>query len=263
MGFESVLEMKALPYSSHIQKRDITMKRTEIKAAVKAAVPYSLPILAGYLILGFGFGLLLQSKGYGILWALGMSVAIYAGSMQFVAIDLLASGAGLITTALMTLMANARHLFYGISMLIRYRDMGRAKPFLVFGLSDETYSVVSHVDPPEGVDRKWFYLSITLLDQLYWIAGSALGSAFGMLVPINTTGVDFSMTALFMVIVVDNLMKKESRATSLIGIGCSFVCLMIFGPERFLIPSMLAITAALMIARPALSGPTAGKEDEA
>lgn len=247
----------------HIQKRDITMKRTEIKAAVKAAVPYSLPILAGYLILGFGFGLLLQSKGYGILWALGMSVAIYAGSMQFVAVDLLASGAGLITTALMTLMVNARHLFYGISMLIRYRDMGRAKPFLVFGLSDETYSVVSHVDPPEGVDRKLFYLSITLLDQLYWVAGSVLGSVSGMLVPINTTGVDFSMTALFMVIVVDNLMKKKSRATSLIGMVCSFMCLTIFGPERFLIPSMLAITAALLIARPVLSRWSAEKEDEA
>lgn len=221
----------------------------DLGKVLKLAFPYSVPIMAGYLILGFGFGLLLQSKGYGVLWALAMSVFIYAGSMQYVAIDLLASGAGLIATALMTLMVNARHLFYGLSMIVRYRNMGKAKPYLIFGLTDECYSVVSHVDPPEDVDRKTFYFVFTLLNHLYWITGSVLGSVFGTLVPINTKGVDFSMTALFVVIVVDNLMKKGNRVTSFIGIGCSIVCLLIFGADRFLIPSMIAIAATLFICR--------------
>lgn len=229
----------------------------KIGEAVKAAFPYSLPIMAGYEILGFGFGLLLQSKGYNVLWAFAMSVFIYAGSMQYVAIDLLASGAGLITTAIMTIMVNARHLFYGISMIIKYRNMGMAKPYLIFGLTDECYSVVSHVDPPEHVDKRTFYFVFTLMNHIYWVTGSVLGATFGTLVPINTKGVDFSMTALFVVIVVDNLLKKGNRITSFIGIGCSLVCLIIFGPGNFLIPSMIAIAVALMLLRPVLS-----KEEE-
>lgn len=221
----------------------------KVGEAVKAAFPYSLPIMAGYVILGFGFGLLLQSKGYNVLWALAMSLFIYAGSMQYVAIDLLASGAGLITTAIMTLMVNARHLFYGISMILKYRNMGKAKPYLIFGLTDECYSVVSHVDPPEHVDKRTFYFVFTLMNHSYWVLGSVLGATFGTLVPINTKGVDFSMTALFVVIVVDNLMKKGNRITSFIGIGCSLVCLFIFGPGNFLIPSMIAIAASLMLLR--------------
>ena len=235
--------------------------RHKIGEAVKAAFPYSLPILAGYEILGFGFGLLLQSKGYNVLWAFAMSVFIYAGSMQYVAIDLLASGAGLITTAIMTLMVNARHLFYGISMIIRYRNMGKAKPYLIFGLTDECYSVVSHIDPPENVDKRTFYFVFTLMNHLYWITGSVLGATFGTLVPINTAGVEFSMTALFVVIVVDNLLKKGNRATSFIGIGCSVVCLLIFGPSNFLIPSMIAIATSLMFFRPVLSKEIAKEEN--
>ena len=248
-------------------KEQKNSKGSKIKKAFKAAFPYSLPIMAGYLILGFGFGLLLQSKGYNALWALAMSVFIYAGSMQYVAVDLLAGGAGLISTALMTLMVNARHLFYGISMLIRYRNMGKAKPYLIFGLTDECYSVVSHVDPPEGVDGRSFYFLFTLMNQIYWITGSVVGDIFGTLVPINTNGVDFSMTALFIVVVVDNLMKKGNRITSFVGIGCSLICLLIFGADRFLIPSMLAIAAMLLLLRPLLgkhnvSSPSKGGQRE-
>lgn len=221
--------------------------------AIKYAFPYSLPIMAGYGILGFGFGLLLQSKGYNVLWALAMSIFIYAGSMQYVAIDLLSSGAGLIATAIMTFMVNARHLFYGLSMIVRYRDMGKAKPYMIFGLTDECYSVVSHVEVPEEVDKKYFYFIFTLLNHLYWITGSVAGSLFGSLVPINTKGVDFSMTALFVVIVVDNLMKKGNRITSFIGIGCTTVCLLIFGTDNFLIPSMIAIATLLIVMQPLLN----------
>lgn len=227
--------------------------KSKLGKAFRYAFPYSLPIMAGYGILGFGFGLLLESKGYNVLWALIMSVFIYAGSMQYVAIDLLASGAGLIATAIMTFMVNARHLFYGLSMIVRYRDIGKAKPYIIFGLTDECYSVVSHVDVPEDIDKKYFYFIFTLLNHLYWITGSVLGSLFGALVPINTKGVDFSMTALFVVIVVDNLMKKGNRLTSFIGIGCSAICLLIFGADNFLIPSMIAIAILLIMLQPLLN----------
>ncbi len=218
-------------------------------AALKAAFPLTLPVMAGYMILGIGFGLLLESKGFGLPWAVLMSAGIYAGSMQYVAVDLLAAGAGLITTALMTLMVNARHLFYALAMLVKYRDMGKAKPYLVFALTDETFSLVSHAEPPKGVERKTFYLLISALNQSYWVLGSLLGSLFGTLVPMDTRGVDFSMTALFLVIVTDNLLKKESRPSTLVGIGCSLLCLALFGPDNFLIPAMGAILLALLCLR--------------
>ena len=225
------------------------MNRKTFVAAARAAFPHTLPVMAGYLVLGFGFGLLLQSKGYGVGWALLMSVFIFAGSMQYVAVDLLATGAGLISAALMTLMINARHLFYGIGMLVRYRDMGKAKPYLIFGLTDETYGLVSHLDPPEGVPAEQFYFAITLMDQLWWIIGSVAGALFGQVAALPTEGVDFAMTALFLVIVLDNLMKQETRGSTLAGMACSLLCLLIFGADGFLIPSMLLITAVLLAAR--------------
>ncbi len=223
--------------------------REKFLKALKAAFPLTLPVMAGYLILGIGFGLLLQSKGFGLLWAVVMSAGIYAGSMQFVAVDLLSSGASLLSAALMTLMVNARHLFYALAMLVRYRNMGKAKPYLVFSLTDETFSLVSHIDPPGDVDRKSFYFAVSALDHCYWIMGSAIGSLFGTMVPLNTRGVDFSMTALFLVIVTGNLVKKESRSPSVLGIACSALCLAVFGPDRFLIPAMALILAALYLLR--------------
>lgn len=167
---------------------------------IRYAFVRSLPIMAGYIVLGLGFGVLLQSKGYGAGWALVMSGLIYAGSMQYVAIDLLAGGASLISAAIMTLMVNARHLFYGISMLERYKDTGTAKPYLIFALTDETYSVVCSGGVPEGVDRKKYYFWVSLLNQLYWIAGGVAGALLGSVLPFDTTGIDFSMTALFLVV---------------------------------------------------------------
>ncbi|MBQ7371904.1 MAG: AzlC family ABC transporter permease [Blautia sp.] len=228
------------------------MEQSSSRSALKAAFPKTLPVMAGYLVLGFGFGLLLQSKGYAFWWAPLMGITIYAGSMQYVAVDLLSTGAGLIATALMTLMINARHLFYGISMLGRYRDTGRVKPYLIFGLTDETYSLLCTGDVPEGVEKNRFYFWITILNQIYWVVGSTLGALFGTAVSINTKGVDFSMTALFTVILTDNLLKKDSRLPALAGMAISFICLLIFGPDNFLIPSMLCITAALLLMRPVL-----------
>ena len=202
----------------------------------KYAFVRSVPIMAGYIVLGLGFGVLLQSKGYGAGWALAMGGLIYAGSMQYVTIDLLAGGASLISAALMTLMVNARHLFYGISMLERYKDTGAAKPYLIFALTDETYSVVCSGDAPEGVDQSRYFFWVSLLDQFYWV-------------PFDTTGIDFSMTALFLVVMTEQWKASRDHTPALVGLGVSLVCLLIFGSSNFLIPSMLGITAALTLLR--------------
>ena len=215
----------------------------------KYAFVRSLPIMAGYIVLGLGFGVLLQSKGYGVGWALAMGGLIYAGSMQYVAIDLLAGGASLITAALMTLMVNARHLFYGISMLERYKDTGTAKPYLIFALTDETYSVVCSGDVPDGVERKKYYFWVSLLDQFYWVVGCVAGALLGSVLPFDTTGIDFSMTALFLVVMVEQWRSTRDHTPALVGLGVSLVCLLIFGSSNFLIPSMIGITVALTLLR--------------
>ena len=216
---------------------------------IRYAFVRSLPIMAGYIVLGLGFGVLLQSKGYGAGWALAMGGLIYAGSMQYVAIDLLAGGASLISAAIMTLMVNARHLFYGISMLERYKDTGAAKPYLIFALTDETYSVVCSGDVPEGVDRKKYYFWVSLFDQLYWVVGCAAGALLGSVLPFDTTGIDFSMTALFLVVMTEQWRAGKDHTPALVGLGVSLICLAIFGSSNFLIPSMLGITAALTLLR--------------
>lgn len=207
----------------------------------------SLPIMAGYIVLGLGFGLLLQSKGYGWWWATFMSIIVYAGSMQYVAIDLLAGGASLITAALMTVMVNIRHLFYGVTMLEKYKGTGRKKPYLIFALTDETFSLVCSADPPENVDRKRYYFFVSLFDQIYWVAGSTIGAVLGDVIPFDTTGIDFSMTALFVIIFVEQWEKAETHIPALTGVAITVLCLLIFGKDNFLIPSMVAITAALFI----------------
>lgn len=209
----------------------------------------SLPVLAGYLVLGLGFGVLLASKGYGLGWAVVMSTLIYAGSMQYLAVDLLAGGASLVAAALMTLTVNARHLFYGVSMVERYRDAGPAKPYLVFALTDETYSLVCSGDPPAGVDRKGYFLLVSLLDHLYWIAGSALGALVGGVLPFDSTGIDFSMTALFLVVMTEQWRTSRDHRPALVGLGVSLACLWVFGASDFLIPAMVGITVVLTLLR--------------
>lgn len=219
------------------------------RAAFRAAFPLTLPVMAGYLVLGMGFGILLQSKGYHFGWAILMSLTIYAGSMQYVAVDLISGGATLIATALMTLMVNARHLFYGITMLRKYRSMDRRRWVMIYELTDETYSIVCSHEPPAGVDRERFFLFLSMLDHAYWIIGSALGAILGAVVPIDFTGVDFAMTALFLVIVTEQWLTTQNHLPALIGIGASVVCLVCFGPDNFIIPAMIAITLLLSLLR--------------
>lgn len=169
----------------------------------KYAFKQSLPVMAGYLVLGMGFGILLMTKGYGVVWAFLMSLFIYAGSMQYVTVNLLAGGASILSAALMTVMVNARHLFYGISMIERYKNTEPYKPYLIFGLTDETYSLVCSGNMPEGVDEKKYFFILTLLNQCYWIIGSVAGSLIGRFAAFNTAGIEFSMTALFLVVFVE------------------------------------------------------------
>lgn len=206
--------------------------------------------MAGYLCLGTGFGVLLESNGYSFLWAALMSLTIYAGSMQYVAVDLLSGGATLIATAMMTLMVNARHLFYSLSMLENYKDMGRLKPLLAFTLTDETYSLVCSKELlPEDVDVKKYYLFLSLMNQSYWVIGSALGGLIGAAISFNTTGIEFAMTSLFVLIFVEQWENAKSHVPAVIGIMCSLGCLLIFGTGSFLIPSMISITIALLVCR--------------
>lgn len=212
----------------------------------------TLPVLAGYLVLGIGFGIVMVSKGYGPVWSLAMGGFIYAGSMQYVAADLLSAGASLITTALTTLLVNARHLFYGISMLERYRKAGRAKPYLIFGLTDETYSLVASSKAPDEKDadssniltnRDLF--RITLIDHTYWVTGCLLGGLIGTVVPWDFAGVDFALTALFVCILTEQWLSTRDHIPALIGLGATLLSLLVFGTESFLLPAMAMIVVLL------------------
>lgn len=219
------------------------------RKALKAAFPLTLPVMAGYLFLGIGFGILLESKGFSFLWALFMSIIIYAGSMQYVAIDLLSGGATFIATAIMTIMLQIRHLFYGLSLIEKYKNVGKKKFMMIYELTDETYSLVATAKPPAGIDEGWFYFFISILDHCYWIIGCTLGGLFGSLVDFNTKGVDFVMTALFVVLFTDQWLNSKDHRPAIIGVGCSLLCLIIFGAGNFIIPAMLSILAILSIFR--------------
>ncbi len=217
-----------------------------IRKTFPLALKASLPVMAGYIVLGMGFGVLLEKQGYSFLWAGLMSLTIYAGSMQYAALDLISGGATLITTALMTLMINARHFFYGLSMLDRYRGTGRKKPYLIFALTDETYSLVCGQLPEEAEPVDFCFL-VSLLNQIYWIAGSLLGSLLGALLPFDSTGMDFAMTALFVVIFVEQWQGTENHIPALLGLGISLGCLLLLGPTAFVIPAMVLITLAMAV----------------
>jgi 4-azaleucine resistance transporter AzlC len=219
------------------------------RKALKAAFPHTIPVLTGYMFLGIAFGLLLNSKGYGPGWAVLMSILAFAGSAQYLAISFLSSAFNPLYAFLMTLIVNARHLFYGISMLNKYKNTGKKKPYLIFGLTDETFSIVCSAKAPKGVDQTYFMFFVTLLDHIYWVSGSLIGSLLGSVISLNTKGLDFVLTALFTVIFVDQWKAQKNHLPALIGVFCSLACLLIFGPDSFIIPSMAAILIALTLTR--------------
>ena len=219
-----------------------------MRKVFKPALAATLPVMAGYLILGFGFGIIIKANGYSTALAAAMRIFIYAGSMQYVAIGLMTSGASLITTALTTLMVNIRHLFYGVSMLEKYQNTGKAKPYLIFALTDETYSLVCGELPglaPE--DRTNYELLVSLLNHLYWIVGSIAGAVAGSLIRFNSQGIDFALTALFLTVFTDQWLTAKKHGPALIGLGASVASLLIFGKDNFLIPTMLIIALMLCL----------------
>ena len=205
----------------------------------------SLPVMAGYLVLGIGFGMLAYSRGLGIWLPLVMSIFIYAGSLQYVAIDLLAGGAGFLASALTAAAVNARHLLYGLSMLDKYKNAGKRKPYLIFALTDETYSLLVGKDPDSRNCRPAFYFWVSLFNQLYWVSGSLLGVLAGHFLPINTKGIEFSLTALFITVAVDQWTSAGKHWPAIVGGISSILCRLIFGPDSFLIPAMITIVILL------------------
>ncbi len=231
--------------------QDIIDHRRHImnRSVIRKAFHTSLPVMAGYVVLGIGFGILLRKEGYGVLWSLAMAVFIYAGTMQYVGVSLLASGASLIAAILTTLMVNARHLFYGISMIERYKDAGKYKPYLIFALTDETYSLLCDDHAFEGEQANLYRFLVSLFNHSYWISGCVLGSLLGAVLPFSSAGIEFSMTALFIASFTEQWLAGKDHFPALTGLLSSLVCLIIFGRENFLIPAMLLITLVLMLRR--------------
>ena len=219
-----------------------------MKKILKKSLIATLPVLTGYLVLGFGFGIILKANGFSTLLAFAMSLFIYAGSMQYVAIGLLTGGASLVTAAVTTLMVNARHLFYGISMLDKYKGVGKIKPYLIFALTDETYSLVCS-DTPDMTEkeRNNYCFFVSLFNHIYWVAGSVLGAVVGSLVKFNTEGIDFALTALFLTVFIEQWLTTKKHSPAIIGVAVSVGCLVLFGAENFLIPTMLVISLLLCL----------------
>ena len=223
-----------------------------VKKAFRAAFPYTLPVFFGYLFLGAAFGILMTSKGFGIGWAVLMSGIICAGSMQYACIPLLTNPTGLVTVALLTLTVNARHLFYGLSMIEKFRGMKKKKPYMIFSLTDETYSLLCGTHAPEGVAEDWFYFFIALLDHFYCVFGTFVGAVFGSVVDINTKGIDFAMTALFVAIFTEQWESSKNHTPALTGIFASVVGLILFGSQNFILAAMVMIFLLLTLFRKGL-----------
>lgn len=223
--------------------------KTEIsnipRSALFYAFPKTIPVMVGYLFLGTAYGILMKVNGFGPLWSVAASTLVYAGSLQYAGISLLAASAHPVYALALSLMINARHLFYGLSMLEKYRDIRRGKFYLIFALTDETFSVICNEDPPKGISKTAFYLWISALNQIYWVTGSALGGLAGTMITFNTAGLDFALTALFVVIFTDQWLNCKDHRPALTGLIVSGACLILFGPDAFIIPAMVGILAVI------------------
>lgn len=226
--------------------------------ALAAAFPHTIPILTGFGFLGFTYGIYMNVSGFPFWYATAISLIVFGGSLQFVMVELLLSVFSPVAAFLMAVMLQARHLFYGVAMLDKFKAMGWKKFYLIFGLCDETFSINCSTTVPQGVDRGWFYFFVTLLDQSYWVVATALGGLAGSVIPFDTEGLDFVMTAMFVVILLEQLLKETRHDTAAIGAVCSVGCLLLFGPDSFLIPAMACILALLSLLRkpiePSLEG---------
>lgn len=219
------------------------------KQALRSVFLDTVPVLTGYLFLGMGFGILLSESGYGVLWSFFMGLFIYAGSGQYLAVSLLASHASLISAAIATLLVNARHIFYGISLIDTYKGSGKKKPYMIFALTDETYSLVTQNQPPEGMHRHTYCFLVSVFDHIYWICGCVLGTLAGTLIPISYEGIEFVLTALFVTMFIEQWLSTKQHLPAIIGVMSTVLCLVCFHSEIFLIPSMVLIAVLLTLTR--------------
>ncbi|HHV99612.1 MAG TPA: branched-chain amino acid ABC transporter permease [Clostridiaceae bacterium] len=210
----------------------------------------SVPVMFGYLFLGTAFGILLEKAGFNFIWAFFASLTVYAGSLQFVIVSFLSAGTALTTVALMSLFINSRHIFYGLSFIENFKKTGKAYPYMVFSLTDETYSILCSLQVPDGMNYNTVIFLIALLNQCYWIIGSVLGGLVGQMIPFDVTGIDFSMTALFVVIFLEQWKTSETHLPALTGFTCSILFLLLLGPDRFLLPSLVATVLLLSVCKP-------------
>lgn len=217
------------------------------KKALRRAFLDTVPVMTGYVVLGIGFGILLQQAGYGVWWAFAMGLLVFAGSAQYMLVSLLAAHAPVLTVALTTLLLNARHIFYGLSMVDAYKGAGKKKPYLIFALTDETYSLVTQNRVPEGLSRQGYCLTVSALDHIYWVAGCVLGSLAGQILPVNFEGVEFVLTALFITMFVEQWLSTKEHRPAVIGVMSTALCLFLFGKDVFLVPSMVLIAALLLV----------------
>ncbi len=221
----------------------------KILSALKAAFPHTLPILAGFLFLGLTYGIYMNVSGFSFWYPMLMSMTIFAGSMEFVTVNLLLGAFDPLQAFIMTLMINARHLFYGLTMLDKFKGTGWKKIYLIFGMCDETFSVNCSAEIPEGIDKGWFMFFVTLLDQIYWVVGATLGGVFGSLIRFNTEGLDFVMTAMFVVIFLEQWLKDKNHTSAWLGMIITVLCRLVFGADNFILPSMAGILLSLLLLR--------------
>lgn len=219
------------------------------KQALKTVFLDTVPVLTGYLFLGISFGILLGETGYGVLWAFCMALFMYAGSAQFLAVGLLANHTSLLSSAIAIFLLNARHIFYGISLIDAYKGFGKKKPYMIFSLTDETYSLVTQNQPPQGMKRQTYCFLVSVLDHIYWIVGCVIGSLAGNFIPISFEGIEFVLTALFVTLFVEQWLSNKDHFPAIIGVVSTVLCLILFGSEIFLIPSMVLIAILLTVSR--------------
>ena len=231
------------------EQNETNLNRAPAWRAFRAAAPQTLPVFAGYLVLGLGYGIYVQSLGLPVWLPPLMGTVVYGGSLEFVLASLLLGSFAPVSAFLMALMIQARHLFYGLTMLQRYRSYGLRSAYMIFAMSDETFSITCSAEPPEGVDKGWFMFFITLLDQFYWVASAGLGAVVGSVLPFSTEGVDFVMTAMFTVIFLNQWEKDRQHYSALIGLAAPLACLVLFGSSSFLLPSMGCILVLLLALR--------------
>lgn len=236
--------------------------KKEIPQSLKAAFPKTIPIIPGYIFMGIAFGILLTNLGYAWYWPMLMAVIIYAGMAQFVSVNMLTPGLSFFNTFLFQFILNARHIFYGLSMLEKFKIAGKLKPYLIFALTDETYSVLCATEPPADISKKYYYLFVALLDQSYWVLGCLLGGLAGSMITFDTTGIDFSMTAFFITVVMDQWRSTKDHIPAICGFAVTAICLVLLGADRFIIPALLGITACLLLFRHRIEEPEAQTESE-